>query len=90
MIFQYQYVPINDLTPLIEFFIHLFLLFLAIYNYKKLRFYELGILIMLIAVIFFLMSISQQILIFSPYIQLLFLMVQLIIFYNVFVNREKR
>lgn len=90
MIFQYQLIPVTVLTPLIELFVDIFVLFIAIYNYRKLRIYELALLCMLMSVIFFLISIQQELLPFSPYIQLFILLVQLIIFYNVHINREGR
>ena len=79
--------PIDIISPLISFLIFAFITGIAIYNYNKLKIFELGVLIMLISLIFVLISIQQNIMMFTPYFQIFFLFFQLIIFYQIIKNR---
>jgi len=73
-------IQINILTPLISFFIFVFLIALMIYSYKKTNIYELILLIFLTSIIIGVISITMNILPFSPYIQAFFMLFQAIIF----------
>ena len=89
MIFQNILYPLTDLSPLIEFVIFVLVMFITVYNNKVLRIFELGVLLMLISIIFFIYSIAQNIMIFSPYFQIFFIFFEVILFSKVLKNREK-
>jgi len=87
----FQTLPISPLTilsPLISFLAFILIIGITIYNYNKLKIFELGVLLMLISLIFTLISIQQNIMMFTPYFQIFFLFFELIIFYQIIKNRE--
>jgi hypothetical protein len=80
--------PLTDMSILIEFIIYVLLIFFTIYNYKSLKIFELGMILMLISIIFFIYSMSQNIMILTPFLQLFFIVFELIIFTRIYKNRE--
>jgi len=79
MIYQTDLIQFTIITPLIEFLFILFLLILMIYLYGKMEGYWLMIITLMFSVIIGVISITNFDLPFTPYIQLFFILFQLII-----------
>lgn len=80
--------PITDISPIIELFMFIFIIILTIYCYSKFKYFELMILIYAISLIISLISIGQNILIFTPWFQIFFMFFQTIIMYRVWLNKS--
>jgi hypothetical protein len=80
--------PLTDLSPFISFMIFVLMMVLTLYCYSKLKWFELMILIYAISLTISLISIGQNILMFTPFFQIFFMFFQTIVLYKVWVNRD--
>lgn len=89
MLFQYDNItPLTDMTPIIEIIMFIFIIVLTIYCYGKFKYFELMLLIYAISLIISLISIGQNVLIFTPWFQIFFMFFQTIIMYRVWLNKS--
>lgn len=79
MINQTSLIEFTILTPLIEVFFIIFLIILMIYLYSKMEGYWLMMITLMFSIIIGSISIYNFILPFTPYIQLFFMVFQLLI-----------
>lgn len=84
----FQITPLTDISPVLELFMFIFIILLTIYCYNKFKWFELMILIYAVSLIIALISIGQNILIFTPWFQILFIFFQTIIMYRVWLNKD--
>lgn len=75
-------VNFDILSPLISLFIFIVLIALMCFNYSKFKIWEISLLLMLSSLIIGVMSMMQNVLPFSPIIQVVFMLFQTIIFLN--------
>lgn len=73
-------VPLTILSPLIAFMVFMFLTILMLYNNSKTRYWEVSLICWIGSLLMSLTSIIQHILIFSPFFETIFLLLQSYLF----------
>ncbi|MHA2105932.1 MAG: hypothetical protein ACW981_21100 [Candidatus Hodarchaeales archaeon] len=81
--------PLTDLSPLIELLILGIIVVIAFLNYSKYKIWEIQILIFGINLIITLISMKQNVLVYTPYIQLFFIFLHLILLYSAYLKVKK-
>jgi hypothetical protein len=90
MLFQIEPItPLTDLSPLIELFIFAVFVIIAFLNYSKYKIWEVQILIFGINLISGLVSLKQNVLMFTPYTQMFFIFLHLILLYSAYLKVKK-
>lgn len=81
--------PLTILSPLIALLIFILIIVLTIYNDRHLKIFELSLLLMLGSISFFIYSIQENVIPFTPTFQIIFLFIELIFFIRAWTKREK-
>lgn len=81
---------LDILSPLITVMIFVILIGLMLIAFYKIKIYEIVLIIFLFSLFIGIMSISQNILVFTPNFQIFFILFQGILLFYASIHREKR